>query len=528
MQDWLQSAPLKPRMWHDVTLTKRARHFSLAVDAEVNDEWAALEDADPYYSELSNCDSISFGGNLRQPEQNLAACNGWLAEASVKVGDPCASDGPPPNVVRMPLDKVDLQVVAMTFQAQITVTHLMEEAWLFRPPGGCTKGGGSCCAHLLRYGPLWTAMLGPRPPEDEPRPLAGAIVELGDLPALLQPASHRSAVVLEHDRDLNAYWACVDQVKFPLERNQIKRVVYQEDNKGETCDLAGLPNSRWSPEALRQVPIGSVWFQLLHELVRKNAADRLHTCHLQLKGVVGPDGKDLSAAPASSRAIAAGSRQRSEPPRAALPPPAAQAQENRSDESGGSSQTREVGDLGFKPAGAGEVPRQRRSSPAAPAAASTARAPHSSERRRLADVKTDLAVGRRVLVSVVRNWAPGQEGYGQLPVKALDQVYVKECHEHWMLCHYNMKEVQQAWCPTSCLTLLEVVAPFVPDASWDARLRDLCLPLHVGQSILMTRTFKGAWHGWAAGRTYEGFDDDHTPERIFPLSSTEHVVLIVP
>lgn len=545
MQQWLHSPPLGPGQWHDVILEKGLRHVSLSVDGEESDRWSS-EDLDPFYSELMTSDMVVLGGSRDGTATNPLV---RIAAVVVNVGEESQeADRPPKDKVRMPLDKVDLQTVAGAFQAQITVTHLKEEAWRFLPPGRTGKDVAGCCAHLLRHGHLWAAMLGPRAPEDEPRSLAGAVVELGEMPGLLCPASHRTAVILDHKRDLNAYMACVFQeqvnnaamvpLQIPLERNQIKSIVYQEDFKGVALD--DDDDESEGPELLRMIPSGCLWFFLLQEFVRRVAADRLHLDHMQLKGV------DLA---------------RETTPRCGGNPPLPQAANAQSTE-GSSQESRSSGEVdrgeqGFRPAGAAEVPKTRRTGSASasavstnisssqqpssasasnvsssisgslgPSDAATSQAQNSrrGKRLRLAEVQERLRLGDSLAILATCDWDPLANA-GQLQIKALNQVYIKECREHWMLCHLHKKEACQAWCPAICLIVWTVRTAYEPEPTWDLSLQKLCLRLEVGQAVLVTRRFEGDWHGWAAGRLHES-EKDATIEQIFPLIHVEPEVLL--
>lgn len=199
------------------------------------------------------------------------------------------------GVLRMPLDFVDLQFVAQVFQRQITVSRLMESAVRFPPARGASpKDLGA--ADLVFHRGLWAPLLDVRSPQDEPVPLVGAIVQLGDLAGRLERFSDCIAAVQRHDPDLDVYHVSLAErgFTFPVDRCQIRRFVHREAEcevtgrrrhaRHDKSDNAGelLSGDVFPP--FQGVPDGSLEFHLLHELVRRDARARLLSTIQELAG----------------------------------------------------------------------------------------------------------------------------------------------------------------------------------------------------------------------------------------------------
>mmetsp|Transcript_29118 Transcript_29118/g.46360 ORF Transcript_29118/g.46360 Transcript_29118/m.46360 type:complete len:859 (+) Transcript_29118:116-2692(+) len=550
LQEWLVSKPLQPGAWQDVCLVKGSRYISLKTrpasghhEAEYERvEWDAAEQLDPFYCELSTSDALNIGAS-RDGICSVQKTGGWLAEVLVTVGETQRETKSSPHVdmVRMPLDKVDLQAIAVAFETEIIVDHLMEGSWLFSP---CHTHRLGRCARLLRHMDLWAAMTTARAFEDEPLQLSGALVELEPgLPGHLRPVSRCAAAILGYEPIVDAYKACVDQFsEFRIQRNLINRVIYKDATPEMFIEDEG-------PEILRHMPTKSLSFYLLGQLVKKIASHRLETCHLIVKGslpadalryrtfldvlhpqVLGQSKPAIAATPSNEMNIPLQSSSSSK-----------QVADGSSGESGNSSQ---LGAQGFKPAGKDDVPRPPRSavaapSPVAPVATTTGPASSSSpcatngsqlfrapapqlRRRSYQEVKAEVAAGRKLELSVTSAFEPFAPG--QMSVKALDAVFVVEFREHWAKCHSTRREDLALWCPTQSLTLWRVISAFKPDRDWN--IFEQCLPLEVGQDIVVTQIFEGDRMGWCRGRIYAD-NDEACSEGIFPMQNLVQEVFVV-
>jgi hypothetical protein len=555
LQDWLVSEPLQPNVWQDISLQKGPRYLSLRVrpsglpsshgDAQSERvEWDAAEQSDPFYSEVSSCDTLFIGAS-KDGVNSVRLSGGWLADALVRVGERQREPRHKPDVdiVRMPLDKVDLQTVAMAFETEIIVDHLMEESWLFSP---CPTQRLCRCARLMRYVDLWAAMATPRAFEEEPLPFPGALVELDtQLPGHLRPVSRKAASILGYEHLTDAYKSCVDQVPFLIQRSMISRVIYHD---GMLMDMLSEDEG---PEQLRQVPTKSIVFFLLGQLVKQLASRRLETCHLVTKGSLPAEAMQQVMFPQVRVQQALGNQQLQivDAPQPDIPSSSSQqVADGSSGESGSSSH---LGAQGFKPAGKDDVPRPRRSASAAassadaPVAVTTGSASSSSpcafneprnapltqpsphlKRCSLQEVRAEVVAGRPVMISAVRAFTPFAEG--QLQIKPLDQVYVVEFRDHWVKCHLTRREEFAAWCPLYCLLIWHVTAAFTPDPSW-GQIYHTCLPLAVGLDVVVTQVFEGARKGWGLGRLYsaDNPDGEASREGIFLTENLRQDVYVV-
>ena len=136
----------------------------------------------------------------------------------------------------------------------------------------------------------------------------GAVVALADnLPDSLEAFAGRSACIVRFDEEKQCYMACAGQNLFPVERAQIKRILchhfdaetgidawsgWQAKRMGEIRrsrekERRKLFEANWGPgpgQALvfRGIPDGAFEFQLLFELVGKEAQKRLQATREEL------------------------------------------------------------------------------------------------------------------------------------------------------------------------------------------------------------------------------------------------------
>lgn len=214
------------------------------------------------------------------------------------------------EVMRMPLDFVDLKFLASHYQARITVSRFSAETMRFLPDGA------NACSHFLQlvlHAGLWAALLGPKLPEFDKGKVLGAVVELANnLQDSLEAFAGRSACIASFDEEKQCYMACVGQNLFPVERAQIKRILchhsdaetgteawsgWQANRMGEIRrsrekERRKLFETAWGPgpgqaPVLRGIPDGGFEFQLLFELVGKEAQKRLQATREELAGRAG-------------------------------------------------------------------------------------------------------------------------------------------------------------------------------------------------------------------------------------------------
>ena len=159
-------------------------------------------------------------------------------------------------VLRVPLDCVDLQLVAQLFDVQITVSRWDGPSWRFEPPCLSVDTYG---VHLLwqRSGSksksdgLWAALLGLNDADSEARCHIGRIVRLGELPGSLSVLSKSSALVVDYSHAHGCY--CLvgrNYDRFLVEGRFFDRFEYCGR---ELLDLGARPKSG----------CGMFWFGLL-------------------------------------------------------------------------------------------------------------------------------------------------------------------------------------------------------------------------------------------------------------------------
>ena len=124
------------------------------------------------------------------------------------------------EVLRMPMDFVDLKFLSMYYRARITVSRFSIETIRFLPDGTNER---SHFLHLMMHAGLWASLLGPRLPEFDKGIVLRAVVELANnLQGALEAFAGRSACIVSFDAHKQCYMACVGQNLFPVDRAQIK------------------------------------------------------------------------------------------------------------------------------------------------------------------------------------------------------------------------------------------------------------------------------------------------------------------
>eukprot|EP00811_Abedinium_folium_P025846 NODE_3724_length_1995_cov_22.503212.p1 GENE.NODE_3724_length_1995_cov_22.503212~~NODE_3724_length_1995_cov_22.503212.p1 ORF type:complete len:395 (+),score=70.51 NODE_3724_length_1995_cov_22.503212:179-1363(+) len=225
------------------------------------------------------------------------------------------------HVVPMPLDTVDMRLVAEAFQVKITVTRPLEEAICVQP----FSRPVACCIHLINHETLWAPLLGDRQVGKSSNNLVNAIVSLGELAGPLEPCSRRNGTVMCYHATENCYEVAVEQLHgtVRVERQQIMDILFRARDpsgpeKGAAkCDMDATWRAdadwydQWSIQFQRRgrlpgIPDQSVEYSLLHSLVIHTASKRLSQEHSELTGrapVTNGSHTVLSGAVASGNAV---------------------------------------------------------------------------------------------------------------------------------------------------------------------------------------------------------------------------------
>jgi len=202
-----------------------------------------------------------------------------------------SSEDAPQSVVRMPLDMVDLQMLALHFGISITVSRYLRDAIRLRPrlPAG---GARIRAIHLVMHRGLWAPLLGPRPKDAEVHPLVGTLVELLGLEHRFGHGARWGAVV-SYDLEHESYVVLIgdDWRRVLVDRLQIGRVIYYPHVLPQALpttdvrtDSADDSVEVFESELLAGVPEGALEWQVLQELVRREARVKLETMMQVLAG----------------------------------------------------------------------------------------------------------------------------------------------------------------------------------------------------------------------------------------------------
>lgn len=449
------------------------------------------------------------------------------------------------GAVLMPLDLVDLQVLATRLRITVTVSQMMTQPVRLQPSGSEPPAHA---VHLVHHRGLWAALLGNRVPDREGRPLVDALVELGDCAFGTGPDGERQfpvvedggrcvGVVVSHDRELEHYGVRVGLRRFVVERSQITRVVYHP-SAGSDAQGAGFGGhlSEADSEAflgeefslLRGVPYSSLEWHLLHELVRRGARASLE--HLR-EELAGRDDAKVKSGGRPGNWLK---------PHGPVPDPA------EADAAAPPRQvpgTAPVGCGGQAPGSAAPPLRRERGAAgcgrahAVPTAIASGR-PHEDN---LQDVSSDLGdgclhgkpltdgaedlrswripfadlvrqveAGCELSVFAVRDFAP-VEGR-QMSLRAGDVVKVEEVKDRWVLGTSSITSkscgiaASEAWCPRDALTVWQVSQRINPTEAHNHPdwANVSFLQLDVGESVVVTRRYNDEWYGWAYAQRWGG------------------------
>lgn len=434
----------------------------------------------PWYLYSLTFDTADF---LPGHAANVASAGGFQEPTQKEVW---SLDMEPP--VLLPLDFVDIQVLAKTCNVQIIVSRLLDMALRFEAKSSAVSPRW---AHLLLHESSWSPLLDARLPDEGPRNLVGSMVELRCLTDRLSKAvDWPAAFVLRYDTGFEAHVALVDGgAELHMERAHFGKILYNpSSDAGDDPSLGKrrlthpvvaawhtAPPTWRGGSPLPTIPDESVEFMLLHDLVRTMARSRLHTL---LRGLSG---------------------------RRAL----------RSD---GSS--------------AG-VARRYTSLPAGrPNHQSSWSGPfvwHAVTRAPLRRVPLEYALNPEEPLVVVAPcaWLPRAEG--QMALSVGQKVHLRQVSDNgdWILCsrcckaHHDAPTAGRGWCPRDCLTIWEVVKAF--SRAKCKEMADRYLPLSVGDALVVSVRYDGLWQGWAFGVQWGGRDEKRG---LFRLSNTQPRVLV--
>lgn len=457
--------------------------------------------------------------------------------------------GSPIPLAAMPLDTVDLQVIANSFRVQITIARLLDEPLRVIPRGNGEPA--KAAVHLVYHCGRWASLLGSRPPEAEPLPIVHAIVELGDLPGELCRFSRRGGVVADYNHEEESYTVFCDEGDIVhVERGQIARVLYR--NSDEDMDAGGAlqedspatssiakrgakANSEKTVDAnLVDVPMESLEFQILHELVRREVSGRLEATMKELAGTGGQPREQnrkqanqlLSAVP-TQRAPA---RPEEHPP---VSSHSASSREPGVPVANGRDESLHVAhERGADmPVASAATDRPTATVVAAPAAvaatfAATANGAHSAHeippparpdtlfnaqatpaQRRVPfnDVETHLGQSPDRGVTIIPPLANQEEGrlcFAQYEEVRICQVHRYESADVFVLGARTQSPESFAWVDMDKICVFEAVQDFIPGPEWDSE--DKYLRLAVGDMVVLIKRYDNDWRGWAFGMLWGG------------------------
>jgi len=201
-----------------------------------------------------------------------------------------------PCIVRVPLDFVDLQILARIFKVQITVSRMGREALRLLPSeeDGCEE-----IVHLVMHGGLWAPVLGSRPPLREVD-FVGAVVQLGHDLHCFEAFAEKTACILDFDEVQDFCRACVGRHIIPVQRERICKIVacdgtqhhpryripqvelMRRESRRQRASLDG-PGPGDAP-SFHGIPDGSLEFQVLLDLVTQLVCERLCATRWKIEG----------------------------------------------------------------------------------------------------------------------------------------------------------------------------------------------------------------------------------------------------
>ena len=198
-------------------------------------------------------------------------------------------------VARMPLDIVDLALLAQFLNAQITVSRLNQPALRLAPASHSMEGVH--CLHVVVHKGLWAPVLSTLDWVScriDRTARVGSVVEIHDnVPSHVEGFAGLLACVNSFDEVEGCYTVCTGLHQIPLHSTQIRRVLSRSADlirrsTEVSHDVAlGIP-SRWylpgEAPALRGIPDSSLEFQLLLQMVLGDVGRRLRNMRERLAG----------------------------------------------------------------------------------------------------------------------------------------------------------------------------------------------------------------------------------------------------
>lgn len=443
------------------------------------------------------------------------------------------------GAVLMPLDLVDLQVLATRLRVAVTVSQMMAQPVRLQPSGAAPPAHA---VHMVHHRGHWAALLGNRVPEREGRPLVDALVELGECAFGTGPDGERQFPVVEDggrcvgvvvSHELEHYSVRVGLRKFVVERSQITRVVYHPSAGSESQSFGGHFSEADTETyhgdeltLLRGVPHSSLEWHLLHELVRRGARASLENLKGELAGREDAKAKNGGRpgnwlkphGPVPELAEADASALPRQAPIVASAGHGGQVLYSSAPSLRGVQATVAHG-------GAHVVPttitsgRPHEENPQ-DAGASVGdgcwyEKPHaygaedlSSWRIPLADLVRRVKAGDELSVFAVSDFAPVE--CRQMPLRTGEVIKVEEVKDRWVLGVPSSTSkscgiaASEAWCPRDALTVWQASQRFSPTEvhnhpDW-ANVK--FLQLEVGDSVVVSRRYDDDWYGWAYARRW--------------------------
>jgi len=431
----------------------------------------------------------------------------------------CSSEPLEETAVRMPLDMVDLQMIAARLNVAITVSQFMRQVVRLTPPDGNIL----CSIHLVHHRGLWAPMLPKKPSEKEVLPLLDTVVELdNNLRVTVNVGGQQHDVgnlsttlgaVIRYDSEQDVYLVSLGVRHVQVERSQIARAIFQTSADGDGNDLSGkATDATWQAPVgceesalLLNIPDGCLEWQILHELVRRQARTKLEQMMQQLAGrdlVTGTSRTGVTGHTGSFKTF--------------FPVPGV---------SGGGCGADNPQD------GASTLP------------AETIEEIHHPPGQNMLVMRIpwEVVVGRiasgdQISVFASRNFDALQAG--QLPLKVGDGLRILQvshqlhedtsfhCGTRWVLgapqstCFQSRCcAIPEGWVPCDSLLVWEAQQTFKPDEQWT---ETRYLHLEAGDTVVLKKRYHDRWAGWGYGIRWE----DSQYEGMIHMSYVEPCALV--
>jgi len=387
--------------------------------------------------------------------------------------------------VRMPLDMVDMQILACVFGTQINILQLFEPAMKICPQTCETPATAKQRPCLLHHRDHWAAVLGSATPDMELQPLIGSVVEVGAmLPGILERAEGCTAVIKDHDEEAGCYLGCINQAVIPLARDQIRQIyVTLSDCDSIPADEGWISRLK---NAWHGIAPQSIEWAVLHELVRQESSRRLELMQQDLAGRTELNAPN-SGTSADTPNNAAPTRSQRQP---------RQPRQNS---------------LNFQQHIQQQL-QHRCIDRGAP------------KKWRWTDVVSHIeSTPKVVIIPRVPSFV---DFPGELSIEKEDEVTIKrisgEPNVCWVL---GAKDGVEGWISSDNLLIWNVVQRFEEPAGFQGGTA--FLPLEANHNVIVKDRFSGDWAGWALGQEWKEDlgSDGQTREGVFPLQYVVPYVL---